>query len=53
MDATLIALSIVSGLLELLKQSHETKTPLTQEQIDKVIADRKAAEAENAQLDPK
>lgn len=53
MNPAILALSIVSGLIELLKQSHESGVPLTQDQLDAVIADRRAASAENAALDPK
>ncbi len=53
MNPYIVASTIIAGLAELLRQSHETNTPLTQEQIDKVISERKAAEAENAALDPK
>lgn len=53
MGIEVIALSIVAGIVELLKQSKESGQPLTREQLDKVISDRRAAEAENAALDPK
>ncbi len=53
MNSTVIALSIVAGLVELLRQSQESGQPLTREQIDAVILNRRAADAENAALDPK
>lgn len=52
MNPAVLVLTIVSSLLELLKQSHESGVPLTQEQVDAVISDRRAASAENAALDP-
>lgn len=52
MDGVTYAFAIVSGLIELLRESQETGATLTKEQVDEVISERKAAEAENAAGDP-
>lgn len=48
-----VVLSIVAGLIELVKQSHETGQPITRADINRVISERLTAEEENAALDPK